>query len=128
MLGLRHSPSVHPLEPRTSAPVLSIRDVCKSFASQGRRLEVLESISFTLAARRFVALVGPSGSGKSTLLNLIAGLEEPDRGEILLGGSPRRLGRVGFMPQRDLLHPWRTALDNAIVALQIQGTRRKLAR
>src|SRR5581483_9732741 len=128
MQGTRQSPTVPSNDRRLPAPVLALGGVCKSYLSQGRRLDVLEEISFALQARQFVALVGPSGSGKSTLLNLIAGLEEPDRGEILLGGSPRRLGRTGFMPQRDLLHPWRTALDNAVVALQIRGTRRSVAR
>jgi ABC-type nitrate/sulfonate/bicarbonate transport system ATPase subunit len=115
-------------EPPSPEPLLVVHDVSKSYPIQNHRLGVLQGINLALPSRRFAAIVGPSGAGKSTLLNLIAGLEEPDSGTILLGGSARRLGRVGFMPQRDLLHPWRTALDNAIVALEIQGTRRGVAR
>jgi ABC-type nitrate/sulfonate/bicarbonate transport system ATPase subunit len=89
---------------------------------------VLEQIDIALPPRRFAAIVGPSGSGKSTLLNLVAGLEEPDGGTVTLAGSSKRLGRSGFMPQRDLLHPWRTALDNATVALEIQGVGKRDAR
>jgi ABC-type nitrate/sulfonate/bicarbonate transport system ATPase subunit len=77
-----------------------------------------------------VALVGPSGSGKSTLLAIVAGLDEPTTGEVVLRGDPRarRLGRVGYMPQRDLLLPWRTALGNAIAGLEVRGVPARQAR
>jgi ABC-type nitrate/sulfonate/bicarbonate transport system ATPase subunit len=73
-----------------------------------------------------VAVLGPSGAGKSTLLGILAGLDPPDGGEVTLytGAGPLagpRLGRVGYMPQRDLLLPWRSALDNAIAGLEVRG-------
>jgi ABC-type nitrate/sulfonate/bicarbonate transport system ATPase subunit len=117
-----------PVQAPAAPPLLTIHGVSKSYALRGRRLPVLQAIDLSLQPSRFAAVVGPSGSGKSTLLNLIAGLEEPDTGTIMLAGSPQRLGRIGFMPQRDLLHPWRNALDNATVALEIQGMRRREAR
>jgi ABC-type nitrate/sulfonate/bicarbonate transport system ATPase subunit len=78
-----------------------------------------------------LAIVGPSGCGKSTLLALICGLDEPDEGSIsVLGGESgqERLRRCAWMPQRDLLLPWRDVLGNAALALENQGTGRKEAR
>lgn len=112
---------------------VSLRGVCKSFASPQGRVPVLDRIDMTVRAGSFVSIVGPSGSGKSTLLAILAGLEEADRGEVVLlpqgSAEPlaRRLGNVGYMPQRDLLLPWRNALDNATVGLEVQGVPRKEA-
>ncbi|MDQ6693423.1 MAG: ABC transporter ATP-binding protein [Chloroflexota bacterium] len=113
---------------------LTLQGLSKSFPREGGRLEVLRALSLEVLAGSFVAILGPSGSGKSTLLSIIAGLDEPDRGTISLfpqdASVPldRRLGQVGYMPQRDLLLPWRTALDNAIVALQVGGIGKQEAR
>jgi ABC-type nitrate/sulfonate/bicarbonate transport system ATPase subunit len=120
-----HAP---PVDRAPTAPLLTITGVTRSYALHGRRVPVLDGIDLALRQQRCAAIIGPSGSGKSTLLNLVAGLEEPDSGAILLDGTPQRLGRVGFMPQRDLLHPWRTALDNATVGLEIHGVGRREAR
>ena len=68
-----------------------------------------------------MAVVGPSGCGKSTLLELIAGLQQPDEGTV-------RAAEASYMPQRDLLLPWRTALANAALALECQGVPRSEAR
>jgi len=103
-------------------------DVSHGYRLGGRYLPVLEAITLTLPRSGFAAIIGPSGSGKSTLLGLIAGLEEPVAGCLQLGGSSERLGHVGYMPQRDLLHPWRNALDNATVALEVRGMARTMAR
>lgn len=83
-----------------------------------------------MEAGEFVALVGPSGSGKSTLFNLIAGLIEADEGEILLDGQLllERAGSFGYMPQRDLLLPWRSVADNVAIPLELIGLDRRLAR
>lgn len=116
-----------PLEARLSR-------VCKSFPHEGGRLEVLRDIDMAVPAGSFVSIVGPSGSGKSTLLGILAGLEQPDSGIVTIrpeGASEslhERLGNVGYMPQRDLLLPWRTALDNATVALEVAGMSKREAR
>lgn len=84
-----------------------------------------------MAGGETVALVGQSGCGKSTLLELIAGLAEPGGGTISVGGSEgadERLGSCAWMPQRDGLLPWRTALDNAALGLRLGGCSRREAR
>jgi NitT/TauT family transport system ATP-binding protein len=87
-------------------------------------LPVLDGIDLTLEPGGRLAVVGPSGCGKSTLLSLLAGLEEPDAGEISGAG----IERCALMPQRDLLLPWRSALDNAGLALEVAGAGRAEAR
>ena len=109
-------------------PLLVVESLSHGYRVDGRPLPVLDRISFSVTRDGFAAFIGPSGAGKSTLLGLIAGLEQPDRGRVLLAGQTRRLGRVGYMPQRDLLQPWRNALDNAIAALEIHGVSRGEAR
>jgi putative hydroxymethylpyrimidine transport system ATP-binding protein len=115
----------------TGEPLLDVRSIALSYrdASDGT-LEVLRDVSLHVDTGEFVALIGPSGSGKTTLLSLIAGLEEPTTGEIALRGDPQapRLGHVGYMPQRDLLLPWRSALDNAIAGLEARGVPKAEAR
>lgn len=74
--------------------------------------------------------MGPSGCGKSTLLRLLAGLIAPTAGTLSIEGAApgRLLGATGYMPQRDLLMPWRNVLDNATVALEFRGVPRRQAR
>jgi len=126
-----------PLAARTAgagAPLLDVRGVTMRFpAGRGRTggtVTALADLSLVVARGEFVALVGPSGGGKSTLLSIIAGLETPTAGSVVLDGDPqaRRLGRVGYMPQRDLLLPWRTALDNAVAGLEVRGVPKAVAR
>jgi ABC-type nitrate/sulfonate/bicarbonate transport system ATPase subunit len=111
---------------------LQIVDVVSTYEEKGRRLTALSELSLTVHAAEFVALVGPSGSGKSTLLDIIAGLIEPDSGEVLLNGAAtvtdQRLGRSAYMQQRDLLLPWRTTIGNAALGLEASGTPRAVAR
>ncbi|MHB9095975.1 MAG: ABC transporter ATP-binding protein, partial [Eubacteriales bacterium] len=77
-----------------------------------------------------VSLIGPSGCGKSTLLDIVAGLGVPDEGEVLLDGEAitGRKGFASYMPQKDVLFPWRTILDNVIIGLELQGVTKKAAR
>jgi NitT/TauT family transport system ATP-binding protein len=95
----------------------------------GRR--VLDGVDLRVPSGRRVGVVGRSGAGKSTLLSLIAGLDEPDEGRIEVGGETSargRLARCALMPQRDCLLPWRSALDNATLALENAGIPRAQAR
>lgn len=114
----------------TSTPKLEVRHLSKGFHADGLHVKALEDVSFAIPAGALVTLVGPSGSGKSTLFNLIVGLLEPDSGQICLDGESctGRIGRVGYMPQRDLLLPWRKVLDNVIVPLELTGVPRSQAR
>jgi ABC-type nitrate/sulfonate/bicarbonate transport system ATPase subunit len=102
---------------------LVMHDVSKFFRVDGRIVQALQAVSLRAEAHEFVSLIGPSGCGKSTLLNIIGGLLEPDEGEILLAGAPGvgRLGRIGYMPQRDLLLPWRRLLDNVLLGPEVCG-------
>ncbi|HET9112038.1 MAG TPA: ABC transporter ATP-binding protein [Ktedonobacterales bacterium] len=113
--------------PASATPLLEVRAVSKRY---GRRREqsllALDGVSLQVAQGEFVALVGPSGCGKSTLLSIIAGLEDATSGVVALRGDLEapRLGHIGYMPQRDLLLPWRDALGNAITGLRVQGVPR----
>lgn len=91
---------------------------------------MLDGVDFYATKGEFVSVIGPSGCGKSTLLNTIAGLEQPDTGSVELDGTTvhQRLGLVGYMQQKDLLLPWRSVLDNAILGLEIHGMSRRDAR
>jgi NitT/TauT family transport system ATP-binding protein len=94
-------------------------------------LEVISRLDLAVGPGQVVGLVGPSGCGKSTLLELVAGLREPPAGRIEVGGrrsAPERLARCVYMPQRDLLLPWLSAIDNASLAARNRGGRRAEAR
>jgi ABC-type nitrate/sulfonate/bicarbonate transport system ATPase subunit len=105
---------------------LDIRGVGKSFGG----LEVLRDLDLAVRPGEFAAVIGPSGSGKSTLFNLLSGLDAPSAGDLLIDGEPAdlRSGQVAYMPQKDLLFPWRTVLDNTALGLEAQGVRRREAR
>jgi len=112
-----------------SASLLALTNISKTFGA----VQALNGLSVDIAPGEFVTVVGPSGCGKSTLFNIVAGLEEPDDGGSLqfLGKRCRArdlLGQVSFMPQRDLLLPWRTVIDNAILAVEMEGARKSDAR
>ena len=89
---------------------------------------IFEKISLDVKKGEFVSVIGASGSGKSTLFKLVTGLLEPNQGEILINGrneSGKRLGSVGYMPQKDLLLPWRTVLDNVLLPLEVTKENKK---
>jgi len=105
---------------------LSIRNVEKRFLDQDHRVHALSSISVDVAAGEFLILVGPSGCGKSTLLNIIAGLEKPDSGEVLMNGEPV----ISPGPDRALvfqdgaLFPWLNVRRNIEFGLRQKGVSR----
>lgn len=92
-------------------------------------VRILDGVDLGVAPGEFVALIGPSGAGKSTLLNQLAGLETPDEGVIELDDAPlTRPGSVSYMPQSDLLLPWRSVEANVALGLEATGTPRRAAR
>ena len=129
---MKRRTNAHPQQAsEASSPAgIALQKVSKTFPTRSGPLHVLEDVDFAAEAGEFVSIIGPSGCGKSTLLNILAGLEEPSAGQVCFDGRPGegRLGSVAYMPQKDLLLPWRTALDNAILALEVQGWDRAAAR
>jgi NitT/TauT family transport system ATP-binding protein len=111
-----------------TASVLDLIGVTKRFTAPGGGswLTAIERVSLNVRAGEFVAIVGPSGCGKSTILNLVAGLDRPNEGRILLnqvaveGPNPS----VGFMLQKDLLLPWRTIVHNVEFGLEARAISR----
>jgi putative ABC transport system ATP-binding protein len=112
--------------------ILEVRRLTKDYASGEGTLHVLKEISFSLAASDSCAILGPSGSGKTTLLSLCAGLDEPSSGEVSLDGvclnsldedgrARLRNEMVGFVFQNFQLIPTLTALENAMVPLELRG-------
>jgi NitT/TauT family transport system ATP-binding protein len=103
---------------------LEVRGVSHAFALEKRALPVLEDIDFTAEPGEFVALLGPSGCGKSTLLRLVAGLEPPTEGRLLVDGreitgtDPSRT----IMFQDPTLFPWRTVRGNAQLGPEARGS------
>ena len=118
-----------PPEVRGDAKV-RVEGVSKYMLQYGQPFAVLQDVDLYANAGEFVSLIGPSGCGKSTLLNIIAGLDQPSSGMLYLNGRrvEQRLGTVGYMPQKDLLLPWRNVLDNVILGLEIRGVARRMAR
>jgi len=106
-----------------AAPPLVVEHVAKSYELNGRIVPVIGDLSLTLREGEIVSIVGPSGCGKTTLLNTLCGLLAPDTGRIRwhgreVSGQPQN---VGYMLQKDLLLPWRTALGNTMLGLEIRG-------
>jgi ABC-type nitrate/sulfonate/bicarbonate transport system ATPase subunit len=113
-----------------ATPAISVTGLSKDFAQRGGALAVVRDINLHANEGEFVSIVGPSGCGKSTLLSIMAGLDTPSSGTIALHGdtSVERLGKVGYMQQKDLLLPWRNVVDNAVLGLEVQGRNRLAAR
>ena len=111
-----------------TASVLDLIGVSKRFPAPGGRawLTAIERVSLVVRSGEFVAIVGPSGCGKSTILNLVAGLDRPSEGRILLNQVPVEGPNpsVGFMLQKDLLLPWRTIVHNVEFGLEARAISR----
>jgi NitT/TauT family transport system ATP-binding protein len=119
-------------EPRSvSGTSIEVKGLERRFSSRRSEVVALRDLSLTVQPGQVVGVVGASGCGKSTLLELVAGLQEPDAGAIEVGGrasAGERRAACSYMPQRDLLLPWRDALGNAALALECQGVSRAEAR
>ena len=113
--------------------MLIAREVTREYRSGDQNIAVLRNVSFTILQGAFVAIVGPSGSGKTTLLGLLAGLDTPTSGSVILDGhdltamsenerARLRGEKVGFVFQSFQLIPTLTARENIQVPLELQGT------
>jgi putative hydroxymethylpyrimidine transport system ATP-binding protein len=115
----------------SNSDILLVKNLSYAFPSDTGKKDIFQDVSLDVKHGEFVSVIGASGSGKSTLFRIIAGLLEPDIGDIWLDGchSENRLGQTGYMPQKDLLLPWRTIIDNVILPLEIskQNKQSKLA-
>ncbi len=103
--------------------MIEFEGVSRTFAGRrgGEPVQALRDLSLRVPSGETVAVVGASGCGKTTLLELLCGLQQPDSGTVTSGAA-------ALMPQRDLLLPWLSAVDNAAVALRVQGVARQRAR
>ncbi|MDE2804149.1 MAG: ABC transporter ATP-binding protein [Gemmatimonadota bacterium] len=113
--------------------MIEARGLTRTFTSGGRPLEVLKGVELEISAGEFVAVAGPSGSGKTTLLGLLAGLDRPTAGRVIIDGQDLdalsederarfRVNRIGFVFQTFHLLPTLTALENVLVPLELAGT------
>ena len=118
--------------PTTRSSVLKAENLCKKVSSPEGSLTIVDDVSLDIAAGESVAVTGPSGAGKSTLLALLAGLDVPTRGRVLLAGQDLtrldedgrarlRAQRVGFVFQSFHLIPALTALENVMLPLELAG-------
>jgi NitT/TauT family transport system ATP-binding protein len=107
----------------TADPKISVRDTRKTFALKDEEFVALDGVSLDVADNEFVTVVGPSGCGKSTLMNIVAGLETPTSGEVLVDGA----GVTGPGPERGVifqqyaLFPWLTVRKNVEFGLKVAG-------
>jgi putative ABC transport system ATP-binding protein len=117
-----------------TAPRIELRRLTRRLPSGGRELTILDAVDLAIAPGEFVAVLGPSGSGKSTLLALMAGLDRPTAGEILIDGQPIqemseddlalvRRKKIGFVFQSFQLLGNLTARENVLLPMELQGFR-----
>lgn len=113
-------------------PKICVENLSKCFKTETSTVQTLDNVNLRVNDGEFVTLIGPSGCGKSTLFNILVGLLPPDEGKLFISGelqpADHLLGQVAFMPQRDMLLPWRTVIDNAILAAEIDGMPKAIAR
>ena len=121
-------------EPRPNSephPRLELSGLSRAFPIPGGSArQVLDDVSFSVAPGEFASVIGPSGCGKSTLFSHIAGLDSPSSGTLRVDGRDAigRRDHSAYMPQQDLLFPWRTIIGNTALGLEVQGVPRRRAR
>ena len=110
----------------SAAPAVAITNVSKRYGTGAETVHAVDNVSLSIAAGEFVSIVGPSGCGKSTLLEMVAGLLPTSDGTIEVSGvrvtGPVRELGIGF--QQHLLLPWRTALQNVMLQVEVRGLER----
>lgn len=122
-----------------TTPALELRDVVKRYGSGLTEVRALTDVSFAVAPGELVAVMGPSGCGKSTMLHLAGALEDPDAGQVLVGGrdlsttsaterAALRRTDVGFVFQRLNLVPSLSAMENVMLPLELEGVPAREAR
>jgi ABC-type nitrate/sulfonate/bicarbonate transport system ATPase subunit len=106
-----------------SSAKLQLHQLSVTFTTPDGPFRALAPVDLTIQKGRFVSIIGPSGCGKSTIFNVVAGLQAPTGGRVLVDGDDATgtIGRVGYMLQKDLLLPWRTVLDNVILGMEVRG-------
>jgi ABC-type nitrate/sulfonate/bicarbonate transport system ATPase subunit len=115
------APPTGPWSKLRGTAAVQVEHVSRTFAGKGAPIPALADVSLQAKAGEIVTVVGPSGCGKTTLLELVCGLQQPDSGTVT--SAPAAL-----MPQRDLLLPWLSTVDNAALALRARGVKRAEAR
>ncbi|MFZ5806816.1 MAG: ABC transporter ATP-binding protein [Verrucomicrobiota bacterium] len=116
-MSLPASPNGPSLLIKTQQPKnawIQAENISKEFFSDGKALRVLDAISLEVKSGQMISIVGKSGSGKSTLLNILSGLDQPSGGKTSVNGS------LSYVPQKDLLLPWRTIIENILLPVEIQ--------
>lgn len=115
---------------RDTVPLIEVLALRKSFATASGPLTVLDDVSLTVGRGEFVSILGPSGSGKSTLFSVLTGVETADEGRVLIDGAVPTAGAHPFawMPQRDVLFPWRSVERNVALGLEVARVPRREAR
>ena len=93
------------------------------FQYDSEDFSIIDHLSFTVDAGEFVCVIGPSGCGKSTIFRLVNKLLTPAEGTVLVNGTPieKQKNYCGYMPQQDLLFPWRTVKENLMLPMEIRG-------
>jgi len=104
--------------------MLEVKGVSKSFTTEGgETVRALDGIDLSVAEQEFICILGPSGCGKTTLLRIIAGLDQPTSGEIIVEGTrvTAPTPKMAMIFQEYSLYPWRTVLDNIAFGLEVRG-------
>ncbi len=120
-----------------SEPIIQVKDLYKFYSIGNNKVKALNGVDFTINKGEFCSIVGTSGSGKSTLLNMLAGLEKPSKGQIIIGGQhieklnenqlvKFRRERVGFIFQSFNLLPTMNAMENVALPLTFRGEAKKI--
>jgi len=107
----------------TNVPDISIADLSVRYRTKGSSVTALQNVTLDIPRNSFVSIVGPSGCGKTTLLKVLSGVLRPSSGEVRFDGKPLAeadlSGKIGYVFQRPLLLPWRTAIENVALTLEV---------